>query len=227
MKHLVPLVLAAALLAGCTEPRAVVATATAKASAAGTGTAGSTPSPTPSPAPTPVASWSVPPRTGVAHLDAIISAMVAGDRAALEPYVAGDWGVCGRPGDHPLCLPGAAEDAPVLVVRTAACPGAEDWARLVASPETAPPGYMIPMTRSDFATRAVRGPASLRAVYQRTTPTNDYRLVFVSQPLMEGVDLFVGEQGIYGYRAWFAPYCPIVGRQEAGEALLVPPPQSP
>lgn len=113
VKHLVPLVLAAALLVGCKDPRAVVATATARASA--TATASPTPSVTPAvpalvttatplmtttPRPTPTLPLPLgTPTTGVASVDQIVAAVQRGDAAALEPYFAGRIQPCGCPAD--------------------------------------------------------------------------------------------------------------------------------
>jgi len=70
----------------------------------------------------PVRAWDVPPRPGVAHLDAIVSAMVTGNAKALEPYL--EAGVRTQPceivfaADARTCAPGVQHGTPAQFLTT-------------------------------------------------------------------------------------------------------------
>lgn len=87
-------------------------------------------SPPATPVPTPtVRSWDVAPRTGVAHVDALVGAITVRDRAALAKQFVGFPEPCTRTLDNfggALCSPGMPEGTPVQAysTRNSGCEGA-------------------------------------------------------------------------------------------------------
>jgi len=204
VKHLVPLVLAAALLVGCDEPRPAVATSTATPSAtaspsatptfsapahpAPSGTAVVT-SPTPAPSPTPRV-WDRPPPSGVAHVDAIIAAVVSGNANALVPYVTGTAVPCGA---DPVCPPGVVAGTPTLAILYFGCPGGSRWDSLLSA------------SRPTIAKELAEPAYHLRSVYR--DPTGEYgqryRILFQSSPTeLKGLVLSLTDAGIAGISVW-------------------------
>ncbi|MGE3855499.1 MAG: hypothetical protein AB7G21_00930 [Dehalococcoidia bacterium] len=242
MKHLVPLVLAAALLVGCAPPREAASTATGTVGAAGTGIAAPSAiaTATPMPRTTPpsatragtrsdsswptVRAWANPPSSGAAHVDLIVSALIASDASRLEPYITGISITCGFQ-DGPECPPAVPLETPVPAFGSGACPGGGSWTRL------GPPAV------GTYTTAAVQAQVLaelqlrfLRAVY--ALKPGDWRydrgirysvVLQRQQEDVRGVYLEVTGQGIATFVVWGdGTRCGV----EAG-VLVPPPPQSP
>lgn len=93
-----------------------------------------TPMPTPSLAP--VLAWDVPPKSGVAHVDAIVRALTTGDANALASYVTGQTMNCYE-NYSPYCPPGTPPGGPVLALIHGACPGDTTPVTLLDTPQGA------------------------------------------------------------------------------------------
>lgn len=237
VKHLVPLVLAATLLAGCEDPRAVVATATASAPVVETATSTlppkpsftSTPIPIQAPIPPipPVGSpraWDVPPKTGIAYLDAIVTAMVAGDAEALERYVVG-----GSPTPCDIswipCPEGIATGTPIRVLTAGGgggpgCQGGGDLIPLVfVEPDSRASGS-IWVTPRRFAADYLASQAWYLGLIRRAQPAqdDDTRFHLVFQSSLNSPDraliVSVSDMGITGIYSWEGAHCAPRGKPD-------------
>ncbi|MEI7926692.1 MAG: hypothetical protein WCI61_10980 [Chloroflexota bacterium] len=67
--------------------------------------------------------WETPPKTGVAHVDAIIAAIANADAEALRPYVTGELGRCDHRNSDRYCLPNTPDGTITRYVAAFACDG--------------------------------------------------------------------------------------------------------
>ncbi len=79
--------------------------------------------------------WETPPKTGVAHVDAIIAAIANADAEALRPYVTGILAKCDYRNNDRRCLPNTPEGTLTRYVGEFACDGVD-----VPVPEDGTPG---------------------------------------------------------------------------------------
>ncbi len=202
------------------------------------------PSPTPPPIPTatptpvavPVRAWDVPPRTGVAHLDAIVAAMVTGNAAALEPYLEAGLKTapCTTVVDQYalVCPPGASTGAQVRYLQSGGgCEGADIRIDPPGSP-VAPGGTTI----ARLAQMVAGQPRFLWMATKSTKTRELYTLYFFNTrgggvtTLEQGWLFGVSESGIPYFRG-VAGLCqvnqselPASLRQQSDVTFLVAPP---
>ena len=230
VKHLVPLVLVTLLLAGCEAPRpvatptaVVVLSATASPTIVATPTATPMATAMPSPSATPRAvwlyAWQQPPATKVAHVDAIVQAVVLKDVAALARYVVGTMSTVGCGPSTFLCPPGVSLGTRIPLLSTGGvgsgggdrCVGGGDFLALVPAPPPPPPPARDWVTPSALAAELLARPMYLRDVVIGSS-LNDrasYELVFqydLHDPDM-GQSLLVDSRGIIGLRGWNGRAC--------------------
>ena len=186
---------------------------------------------TPSPTPTPILAWDVSPKTGIAHVDAIIAAVVAGNAVVLEQYLTGSMEPCtGYPFGYPSCPPGVSAGTLVRAITGAGCPGDGNPRRLVVPPLSPPTEFTDATTPADVVASIVqRGIQHLVGVYKVSPAVQahqgiQFRLVFQRELRdTRGFYLGVTDQGISEVVGSnnLVPGC---GTPSATEIAIVPPP---
>lgn len=199
-------------------------------------------SPTPSATPRAVSpyAWEKPPSTGVAHVDAIVRAMVTADAAALAPYLIGTPGKfgCGRQdGAIWRCPPGLPDGSmlpsiPLGGVGGPTCVGgaggAMVWANGPASPGVWPAGEGSTYTPLMLARDILDEPWFLRSARSPSEAEPGVFLVSFQGDLWtaeRGVTLAIDDRGVVRARWWDGGTC----ATGAGDlvALSANPPSSP
>jgi hypothetical protein len=154
--------------------------------------------PTPAPTPTPelidhtdygLPVWDAPPKTGVAHVDAIIAAIASADAAALRPYITGILAKCDHHINDRGCLPNTPDGTLTRYVASYGCDGA--W---------------VPITEelaASFARSVSRAGRVVAAWARRPGDPDDRRYViaFTTQPRLlsgGGTEIEINDQGIIG-----------------------------
>ena len=200
--------LAALLLVGCglrVAPTAVTTAAPRPSDTASAPTsAGPTPAPTsistttPRPIPTPILGWDVPPKTGIAHVDAIVVAVIAGDAPTLERFITGRVFPCG--GNEPVCPPGVLPGTSVSAFGGGGCPGGGGWSTIVAPSQFNPDPFAGVTTVANVAARLSNsGMRNLVGVYEDSGSQRQYRYRIVFQRQLRddrGGFLYLTDQGI-------------------------------
>jgi len=237
----VPLVLTAALLVGCgtqrpiatpTPTHVVTAAVPTVATTVGATPPSATPTSirtaTPSPAPTPILAWDVPPKTGLAHLDAIITAMVQGDSSVLETYVVGFEIPCRA---DPSCAPGARITVTAAGGIVGSCVG--DWTYLLLTDDPRAPYTLWPPESAAGFARVAANRWFLRSVSLEQPGTPGYidegvryRIAFQRAQASAdvGIELYVTDRGLVRRQAWLGARC---APEVTAAALIAPPRHSP
>jgi hypothetical protein len=129
----------------------------------------------PTPSQAPILAWDLPPKSGVPHVDAIVSALTEGDANANAPYVTGQPMACVEY-DTPYCPPGTPGGTTVQGLIQGACPGDTTPVTLLDGPPstTSPRRYETP---AEWSRRIVStGPLYLIGIYgpRRTSSPKPY-----------------------------------------------------
>ncbi len=183
----------------------------------------------------PVRAWDVPPRPGVAHLDAIVTAMVTGNAKALEPYLeagtrTGSCTTVLNQGDL-ICPPGAVTGTQVRFIATSGgCEGIDLRVDPPGSPP-APGGTTI-----ERLAQSIAGQPRFLWMATKSTAPNSYALYFLNTrgggTLEEGWSFSVNATGITRFSSAKSGLCglasqselPTVIQQQSGATFLVAPP---
>ena len=222
VKHLVPLVLAAALLAGCTQPPPTASTGTGTATTSATAQPVGTSTP-PATAPTPirtapVRAWDAPPMTGVGPVDAFITAVLARDSIALTPYMKGAAQPC-RKDRQPSCGEGTLAGALVPAILFGSCPGQYLWTALEGDPGR--------LARMMLDGAGMPAPAwHLRAVSRTSTGSI---IDFLDAPVStSGMRVLMTDDGVGSVSLfWLVSGCTQYADPPGSVVVAPPPPQSP
>ena len=183
----------------------------------------STPSALPTPAPN--KTWGIAPKTGVAYIDAIISAVVGSDTGTIESYLTGEFRPCGP---YPECPPGISAGTNVRVVTLAAsCDGRFE---VLDSATRAAVAKRITSERLELVS-AIRVRPGSRASDEGTRYWLAFEVQYTSPPAsndrLSGRLVIVDEAGITGFAR--SPSCnesaqSWVGNLQSSGDVLVPSP---
>ncbi len=213
MKRVLVPVVACVLLVACRATESHRA-ATATAAITPTGTLGAAPVqtsgipapvvPSPSPTPPPIRAWDVPPKTGVAHVDAIITAITTGDSKMLEPFITGRLEPCSSD-RGPSCAPGSPEGTLTPAMFMGRCDG--NPLRLAETSDRATYAVGRAERAKDVVTRVDHLVGIWRSRPPSTSSQPEEWMLIASKGLAftEGLVLWLDDRGID--RIWLNPGC--------------------